>query len=707
MGDLPKCSTGKRKISSEQEVVVPKEEVLDFELDDQTIIPNSFRDNNASSSGSKLRASLIAMGFLPALVDLAIEEKGEEDVDLLMETILAYTASEKSNSESSDSLDDLFDYEAVKSHPEVSPLLQPKEEPDLPDRANEEKRASLLMMNFRVNEVDFAIDKLGENAPIDQLVDFITAAQLAEQFENATDETDYVNEEKNEVNDETLFGTMDKSLQLLQMGFSENQVSVAIERAGAEAQISELVNSIFCVVTAKKCSVKNEHNLSDTSTNGSQDANNGSSSFAPEMEVFPRDPIKPDPFYTDLQSIDDNVNEISLGKRPKEEDIDPAPQFGRMSYEEIRRGKRPKQEYIDDSGSIRPWLKRNVNPQFTEFGLPKPINNKPRKSPTGLVAKPPYFFYGNVANVSPESWNKISKFLYDMDPEYANTHLFSALSRMEGYIHNLPTEDRFHIVPKSPMTIEEAMPHTQKWWPSWDPRKQLSCINSETNGVHLLCDRLGKMLTTSGGSLSPEQQREILHNCRVLNLVWIGPYKLGPMDPEHLESILGYPKSHTQSYSSLTERLQSLRYCYQTDILGYHLSVLKSMYPEGITLLSIFSGIGGAEVALHRLGIRLKGVVSVESSVTKRTILKRWWQSSRQSGELMQLEDVQRLTSRRLEDLIKKFGGFDLVICQNPCTQFSSSRGNPDANSITGFDFSLFCEFVRVLQRVRSMLVKR
>lgn len=405
-----------------------------------------------------------------------------------------------------------------------------------------------------------------------------------------------------------------------------------------------------------------------------------------------------------------NVDRSFLGKRPKQEQLedcyDTVPQFRRIDYEETRKGKRPKQEYVDDPSSFLgpTWLEEKVNPDLTDFGMPK---SNPRRSLTGVVAKAPYFFYGNLGNLSHESWVKISKFLYSLEPEFVNTHFFSALSRKEGYIHNLPAEERFHILPKPPMTIQDAIPHSEKWWPSWDTRKQLSCISSEVNGISQLCDRLGKTLTSSHGLLTSEQQRNILHHCRSLNLMWVGHNKLGPIAPECLESILGYPLNHTQAYSSLIERLQSLRYCFQTDTLGYHLSVLKSMYPQGLTVLSIFSGIGGAEVSLHRLGIRLKAVVSVETSETKRRVLKNWWQRTGQSGELLQMEDIQRLTSSRLAGLIDKFGGFDFVICQNPCTQSLGSKVAIDGDSISGFDFSLFCEFVRILQRVRTMLEKK
>ncbi|KAH7510471.1 hypothetical protein FEM48_ZijujUnG0127600 [Ziziphus jujuba var. spinosa] len=139
------------------------------------------------------------MGFRPSLVDKVIEEKGEDDVDLILETLFAYSAPQKSNSESSDSLDSLFDDNGVSSPVEIAILIQPKEEPEIASEINDGKRASLLMMNFSVNEVEFAIDKLGEDAPIDESVDFIVAAQIAETVEKDTDDTSCNDEEKIEV----------------------------------------------------------------------------------------------------------------------------------------------------------------------------------------------------------------------------------------------------------------------------------------------------------------------------------------------------------------------------------------------------------------------------------------------------------------------------------------------------------------------------
>ncbi|KAK4265967.1 hypothetical protein QN277_026948 [Acacia crassicarpa] len=680
-----------------KQIVIPKTEILDYELPPYSTCP---ADNVASSSGGNLRAFFIGMGFLPCLVDKVIKENGEGNTDQLLETLFTYSALEKSNVQSSDSLDSLFD---DKDTPEISSGIKPKEELDEHCEVNNGRRADLLRMNFSMKEVDFAIQKLGDNAPIHELVDVIVAAQITKNAEKGKDDISIIFT-KNEVNNEKLFGTMEKTLQLLEMGFSESEVSSAIEKLGTEAPVLQLANCIMA-----------EQNGIDYVIHKNPTASSLCSMRIKIEEELNGAEVKTENFgHEPSQSRDVNLGETSRGKRVKDEYADEFPgansSMGYSNFEENNVGKRPKQEHYDISTSIctssldPDWVEEKVDVDIG--GLSKLYRPNPSRCLNRVAAKPPYFFYGNIANISYDSWGKISQFLYALEPEFVNTQFFSAVSRKEGYVHNLPTENRSRILPMPPMTIVDAIPHTKKWWPSWDSRKQLSCISCETSGISQHCDRLGRILTNSGGILTSEQKRDILHHCHALNLLWVGKNKLGPIEPEHLEVILGYPLHHTRIPDvSLSERLNILKYCFQTDTLGYQLSVLKAMFPDGLTILSIFSGIGGAEVALHRLGIKIKNVVSVESSEAKRKVLKRWWQTSGQTGELVQIEEVQKLTSNRLDSMIKRFGTIDLVICQNP-SSCSGSKSQGDQTHIA-FDFSLFIEFVRVVQRVRSMCERR
>ncbi|XP_021807151.1 cyclic nucleotide-gated ion channel 1-like [Prunus avium] len=93
------------------------------------------------------------------------------------------------------------------------------------------------------------------------------------------------------------------------------------------------------------------------------------------------------------------------------------------------------------------------------------------------------------------------------------------------------------------------------------------------------------------------------------------------------------------------------------DTVAYHLSVLREMFPNGINLLSLFSGIGGAEIALHWLGIPLKNVMSVEKYAVNRSVVRSWWEQTNQRGNLYDLEDVQQLNGDSLEHYMNLFGG--------------------------------------------------
>lgn len=617
----------------------------------------------------------------------------------------------KPDPDSPDSLDGLFDdVNGTSCSPPIEGDICPKEEPDARALANDDRRSSLLMMNFSLKEVSNAMAKLGDDAPINELVDFIFAAQIAENQALVPHQNDVGRNQ--ESNTEKLFGTMDKTLRLLEMGFTEKQISTAIDKYGSEVPIAELADSICAdelagenkgslTSSGRFCSV---NRTSDRFRPWGADEKPSNSSFDPTIVKNEDGSSQPVTRHRDFDL------ERYKGKRPKEDYIDELSSF-----------KRPKEEYDDDAssyvGPIPTWLgptggnpipRRAVRKSMhmDELRMPNLGKSKSCWSVDRMAAKTPYFLYGNVLNLSQPCWAKISQFLYTIEPEFANTQFFSALSRKEGYIHNLPRVNRFHIHPKPPMTIEQAIPQTKRWWPSWDTRKQISCISTEVSGTSQLCDRLGRLLNDSRGLLSTEQQKEILHHCKTLNLLWVGHHKLAPVEPEHLERILGYPSNHTQaSEYSLTERLHLLKHCFQIDSLGYYLSVLKPLFPKGVTILSIYSGIGGAEIALHRLSIHLKGVVAIEPCERKRKIIKKWWENSLQTGELVQIEDIQKLTTTKLESLITKFGGFDFIICQNPYTYSSKSPAiAADDDSLGALDFSLFYEFVRVLQRVRSAM---
>ncbi|KAJ6872454.1 hypothetical protein NC651_031536 [Populus alba x Populus x berolinensis] len=65
----------------------------------------------------------------------------------------------------------------------------------------------------------------------------------------------------------------------------------------------------------------------------------------------------------------------------------------------------------------------------------------------------------------------MSRFLYDIKPESVDSLHFCAAARKRVCIHN-----RFPSLPRQPLSIQEALSSTSKWWPSWDPRTKLNCL---------------------------------------------------------------------------------------------------------------------------------------------------------------------------------------------------------------------------------------
>lgn len=130
---------------------------------------------------------------------------------------------------------------------------------------------------------------------------------------------------------------------------------------------------------------------------------------------------------------------------------------------------------------------------------------------------------------------------------------------------------------------------------------------------------------------------------------------------------------------------------------------MKNLFPNGINVLSLFSGIGGAEVALHRLGIPLKNVVSVEIAEVNRNIIRSWWEQTNQRGQLIEIADVQQVSIERLDQWISSFGGFDLVIGGSPCNNLAGSN-RVSRNGLDGKHSSLFYHYVRILDLVKTMM---
>ncbi|EPS69320.1 hypothetical protein M569_05446, partial [Genlisea aurea] len=476
---------------------------------------------------------------------------------------------------------------------------------------------------------------------------------------------------------EELFSIMEKTLQLLEMGFSECQISTAFDMCGGCHSVFAICLSIYIPLLNRLCSILFFQYYT-------------SSNMQIKMEDSSLRDLPPDFFHLKTEEECDSAPPVGISELLEKSKV--------KKPKEVRRSvpKKPKKNEFSLDPCIEPPLHHLQEESWKQFDIDedgKPVLlPKPSRLLANAVAKRPYFFYGSTTDLPRGTWAKVSQFLYSVQPEFADSRQYSALHRIEGYVHNLPTEDRFQITPNGPMTIDEAIPNARKWKPSWDNRKHVMLHTDfdSGGGASYLCDRIGRQLA---GSLSPEQQRSLVLELESKNLMWVGKNKLSPLEPENLELIMGFPVQHSRfSGFSPAERLNSLKLSFQTDTVGYHLSVLRGLFPGGVSLLSFFTGLGAAEVALHRLGIRLRCLVSMEPREAMRGVVKRWWKESGQGGELVQVEGVEKLSGEKLEGMCRKYSGFDLVVFQNPW------RGGD------GFAFDVFMEFVRVFQRLRCAM---
>ncbi|XP_060196526.1 DNA (cytosine-5)-methyltransferase DRM2-like [Lycium barbarum] len=434
-------------------------------------------------------------------------------------------------------------------------------------------------------------------------------------------------------------------LSLANMGYPVEEVSIAMERCGKEASLAELTDFICAAQMARA-----------------------------EDPYLPED-VKP------------KLNHISNGNGGYNK---------RKMFNQLCKSKKQRTIFDEEPISL-------PNPMIG-FGVPTvSVPGTVRRTLPEQAIGPPFFYYENVALAPKGVWDRISRFLYDIEPEFVDSKYFCAAARKRGYIHNLPVENRFPLLPLPPRTVNEALPLSKKWWPSWDTRTHLNCLQTAIGSARLT-DRIRKAVEDFDGEPPMRVQKYVLEQCRKWNLVWVGRNKVAPLEPDEVEMLLGFPKNHTRGGGiSRTDRYKSLGNSFQVDTVAYHLSVLKDLYPEGINVLSLFSGIGGAEVALYRLGIPLKNVVSVEKSEVNRNIVRSWWENTSQRGNLIDFDDVQQLNGDRLEQLIDSIGGFDLVIGGSPCNNLAGSN-RVSRDGLEGKESSLFFEYPRILDLVKTIM---
>lgn len=551
-------------------------------LGGEAIVGNGEASSSTDRSHFKLIDHFVGMGFSEKMVAKAIEENGEGNTELILETLLTYSA--------------------LESSPKQQQCVNP-------DQSSSEYDESFL--------------------------DDLSDTDSWSGFE-ATENTNSLAGE-----DQTL-------LSLANMGYTVEEASIAIDRCGPEASIAELTDFLCAAQMAKAA------------------------------DPYLPDEIKPKKLFN------------YSGKHNK-----------RKLYEhESLKNKKQRGYAGEEIETIR------LPKPMIGFGVPTETFTMTNRTLPEAAIGPPYFYYENVALAPKGVWDTISRFLYDVEPEFVDSKFFCAAARKRGYIHNLPIHNRFPLLPLPPRTISDALPMTRKWWPSWDKRTKLNCLQT-CIGSAKLTDRIRKSIENWEDVPPQHVQKYVLDECRKWNLVWVGRNKVAPLECDEVEMLLGFPKNHTRGGGiSRTDRYKSLGNSFQVDTVAYHLSALKEIFPGGINLLSLFSGIGGAEVALYRLGIPLKNVVSVEISEVNRNIVRSWWEQTNQKGNLIHIADVQQLSGDNLEQLMSSFGGFDLIVGGSPCNNLAGSN-RVSRDGLEGKESSLFYDYFRILDLVKCIMSRQ
>lgn len=299
-------------------------------------------------------------------------------------------------------------------------------------------------------------------------------------------------------------------------------------------------------------------------------------------------------------------------------------------------------------------------------------------------------------------WDQVSTHLFDVPVEFFDGQLFSACRRSRGYVHNLPIENRVEVV-QLPATVQESFPDKAKFWPPWDSRKVLQCISirrgtgTDTEVANSICRSYAPFPPP------PSEQAKILQIAKKWNLIWTGLDRLSVPDPVELEYLLGYDKDHTRSITTFGDRYSAIGNSFHVPTVSYHLSVLKDKFPEGINVLSLFDGIGGALVALTKAGVKVRTYVGVEIEKVCRRVVEDYWKATGQQGDLIFKEDILEFNMDKLTQYNLTCGGFHLVIGGSPCNNFTGNNRISGSklqgrSKLAGFDSVLFYEFARIVK---------
>eukprot|EP01026_Neomeris_dumetosa_P083831 TRINITY_DN976_c1_g1_i4.p1 TRINITY_DN976_c1_g1~~TRINITY_DN976_c1_g1_i4.p1 ORF type:complete len:598 (+),score=100.31 TRINITY_DN976_c1_g1_i4:184-1977(+) len=363
----------------------------------------------------------------------------------------------------------------------------------------------------------------------------------------------------------------------------------------------------------------------------------------------------------------------------------------------------------------------------------------------------PYFLFEQVASCFGDAQDIFVEFLNSKLVRIDSYPIFSRAMRKRVYATNIRNHISMEewVVPKR--TLQELFNWPQeKPFPVWtqnlfkiDPlRTILACSSMQVSRAWLedairILDMTS--VTCSEGDIKGFFQEDILEKLKKMNLVPNIQKTLVELTPEQKEELMGYPVGHTRmreverqlmmairdpksqqqlNYACQTEqkylntRNAGIGNAFQVDTIAYLLSPLEKLQKEGkigkINVLSLFDGIGGAAVALHKLGIQVRKYYSSEINPYVKEI-SRMFVVSNLKCEFVDLMDVQKVNNQEFLNTLVGEEKIDLVIGGPPCQNLSGAnrhRGEIGRSGITGPQSRLFFDFAEIIDRLNILYSK-
>eukprot|EP00898_Chlorokybus_atmophyticus_P000122 jgi/Chlat1/110/Chrsp1S03214 len=178
-------------------------------------------------------------------------------------------------------------------------------------------------------------------------------------------------------------------------------------------------------------------------------------------------------------------------------------------------------------------------------------------------------------------------------------------------------------------TIFDMFPYLRRNWEPWDRRRKFNCITSDI-GSPSVAKAMTHALQTPGCCLDDKQKKALKEK----NLIWDECYHKQTLRSLHLpevEEIMGLPKHYTVPLFQHKRRTQAIgaTFCVPTFVRLLTPFARKchssTDLKDGVSVLSLFDGIGAAAIILHELKVKIKTYHTSEKDHDLQKVVSKWF----------------------------------------------------------------------------------